>query len=190
MAIKPKGDNMVMCVVEGCDRLGQCSANGDWVCLMHYKRWVRHGSALVTKQRYGAPNPNKRVCAVDGCWDLEDGAAGMCKLHDTRRRRHGDPTVVIRHRDRNFPRGSDNHNWSGDSATYSAVHQRLRKTRGPASKSVCVDCGEAAAQWSYDRSCPRERSAPEGPYSVDLDRYVPRCVPCHKMFDLAAHARG
>lgn len=73
---------------------------------------------------------------------------------------------------------------------YSAVHERLRTTLGPARQYQCVDCGRQAAQWSYDHDDPDELVAPEGEYgaglaySPKLEHYLPRCVPCHKRYDL------
>ena len=60
---------------------------------------------------------------------------------------------------------------------------------GAASEHDCVDCGGSAYQWSYDHSDPDERVATEPPltgiaYSLNPEHYSPRCVPCHKRFDL------
>jgi hypothetical protein len=110
----------------------------------------------------------------------------MCKLHATRLRRHGDPHVVIPSDERDLAIGERNTNWTGDGATYLAMHQRLRKHRGPARTRACFACGAPARQWSYDHCDPDERVSDDGlPYSVNLDRYQPRCVPCHKAYDLA-----
>ena len=72
---------------------------------------------------------------------------------------------------------------------YDAAHGRVRRARGKASDYACVDCGGAAAQWSYDHTDPAERTEDlRGyltAYSLDQERYVPRCVPCHKVFDLS-----
>jgi hypothetical protein len=71
--------------------------------------------------------------------------------------------------------------------SYYAVHDRLRRIHGPARNHECVDCGQAAAEWSYDHSCPDERiELRRGrplPYSLDLTRYQPRCKSCHGTFD-------
>lgn len=46
-----------------------------------------------------------------------------------------------------------------------------------------------AAHWSYDHLDSQQKIDAEcGPYSTDLDRYVPRCVPCHKKHDLGVIA--
>jgi hypothetical protein len=78
--------------------------------------------------------------------------------------------------------GAYNHEGS-----FSAIHQRLRKIRGLATNYACVDCGKPAQHWSYDHACPDERRDFKLglPFSIDLDHYQPRCVPCHKRLDLA-----
>lgn len=72
---------------------------------------------------------------------------------------------------------------------YSAAHDRVRKAYGPASDYRCVDCGSAAEQWSYDHRDPSERLSAtvkgRPPYSLKVEHYQPRCVSCHKVFDLA-----
>lgn len=101
-------------------------------------------------------------------------------MHAERVRRHGDPQVS------NTGSGAANPRWRGDAVTYAGAHLRIRAVRGPASEHGCIDCGRPAAHWSYDRSDPHERAGPDGPYSTDSQHYQPRCVPCHKRFDLAA----
>ena len=130
----------------------------------------------------------KRICAVDDCDLIEDGHSGLCKKHDTRRRRHGDPLIVVKPHERALPSGPDHPRWTGDDATYLGAHQRVRYQRGRAKDHACVDCGGPAAHWSYDRACPNEKQSELGPYSTDIAHYVPRCVRCHKRFDLAAIA--
>lgn len=63
-----------------------------------------------------------------------------------------------------------------DRTGYGTVHVRLLRTRGPARNYQCVDCGNAAREWSYNH-------AEFGRYSDDLDNYDPRCRACHVKFD-------
>lgn len=177
------------CAVEGCPR--PHFAKG-W-CNTHYYRLRRNGtldlkSVVRAAPKAKAPRPEKRECAAPGCNAIEDGRCGMCKLHDTRRRRHGDPTVMVHQRDRNLPRGDRNANWTGDAATYSAVHQRVKKVRGAASEHRCK-CDATARQWAYQHGDPNERIGPMhngelAPYSTNIQAYEPMCVPCHKKYDL------
>jgi len=76
-----------------------------------------------------------------------------------------------------------------DTADYGAAHDRIHRDRGPSRDHVCVGCGAQAAHWSYNHDDPDERSSastrrPGVAYSLDPDHYSPRCVPCHKRFDL------
>lgn len=79
------------------------------------------------------------------------------------------------------------------SDSYIAVHTRLRRHRGKASCHKCVDCGELAAHWSWDRTDEEtslqgsvmcgERGMVSVRYSADLSRYQPRCISCHVKMD-------
>lgn len=71
--------------------------------------------------------------------------------------------------------------------TYETVHSRLHRGRGPAWQFCCVDCGGPASEWSYDNSCPDELVDARGlRYSINPDRYAPRCSPCHAVLDRIA----
>lgn len=74
--------------------------------------------------------------------------------------------------------------------SYSAIHHRLSFDRGKASEYECVDCDEQAGHWSYDYSDPHQLSDGGLAYSVDPERYEPRCAPCHTRFDLDHSARN
>jgi len=127
--------------------------------------------------------PLGRVCVIEGCESPVDNAGGkdMCCKHYQRWRKHGDPSVV--------GKGGaslaleSNPNWSGDDATYAAVHLRLRRQRGRADQHSCVDCGKRAAHWSYPHTTPTPGPMP---YSVNLSDYEPRCASCHRRLDNAA----
>lgn len=157
------------CSISDCDR--PMRARG-W-CKHHWQRWSRHGDPLG-----GGPArvPSTGSCSVVGC-DRADKAHGLCPAHYSKWWRCGDPLSGAAPRD---PRPAD---WTPG---YSAVHMRLASTRGPAASLTCVDCGNPAAHWSYDYTDPdAPRDKVSGlPYSLDLDRYAPRCVPCHRHFDL------
>lgn len=107
--------------------------------------------------------------------------------YDGFRRGRTNFTVDARNR-----QGEAHPNWSGDSIGYSALHMRLRAYRGDASKLSCVHCGRRAAQWAYDYTDPgaeRDKSS-DLIYSLDLARYMPLCVSCHKVFDIAHGQSG
>jgi len=71
--------------------------------------------------------------------------------------------------------------------TYSTVHHRLRRLRGPASRWPCQECDQPAREWAYDNSDPNElvgtNSASRVRYSLDLAHYDPLCRTCHRRRD-------
>lgn len=74
-------------------------------------------------------------------------------------------------------------------AGYTAAHQRCRSDRGRVQLHDCIDCGRSAQHWSYNHDDPDERlaiglSANPVAYSLKPEHYSPRCVRCHKRFDL------
>lgn len=76
-----------------------------------------------------------------------------------------------------------------EDVTYSAIHSRLAADFGPAKAHQCIDCDRTAAHWSYNHDDPAERidytmSERGIAYSLHLEHYSPRCVPCHKRYDL------
>lgn len=165
------------CSVDECDTPKRSS--GALYCEMHYGRMRRNGT-LEGPRRY-----DNEICSVDGC-STPRKSNGMCDLHDTRYRRHGDPNTVIAPEQRRLATGALSPSWTGSEATYNAAHQRVKKARGSARKHPCVDCGNEARHWSYDHADPNERFTEDGyAYSTELEHYEPRCVPCHKLYDLA-----
>ena len=99
--------------------------------------------------------------------------------------RHGIPRRKAAKRDQTRDR---NALWSGDSASYSAVHTRM----GKADAHLCVDCGSQAEEWSYEGGCPRELICPRRHlrYSPDPSRYSPRCKRCHLAQDRIRDEKG
>jgi len=175
---------MNTCSVDGCVK--PTRRKRAELCGMHYHRQYRGkpiGDALELKRKSRSPE-----CHIDGC-TKPDAEAGLCSMHGSRRRRHGNPEVVIAHEDRNMPAGASHPRWVGEEASYSAVHSRVKRLKGPAAQHDCVDCGLTAQHWSYDHRDPEEklgdaRSANLVAYSTKLDHYSPRCVVCHKRYDL------
>lgn len=165
-----------LCSVEGCSKASR-SLRAE-MCETHYYRLRRNGTLALTKPQ----RPRREECTVDGCAILDDGPHGLCGKHLARLQRNGDPLVL---RGPNPSRGPDNPNWTGDDATSKAVHQRIHKARGKAKCWQCTDCAKPAEHWSYDHTDPDEKFDTEkGPYSIDINRYFPRCVRCHKRFDM------
>lgn len=112
------------------------------------------------------------ICSIDEC-ENEVQARGWCMKHYLRWYRRGTLDLV----------GRGRNTWTGDDATYNAVHLRHRKVKGRAGDRKCIECSGPASHWAYDNADPAEKVAPEGRYSTDPDHYQPMCVPCHKAFD-------
>lgn len=78
----------------------------------------------------------------------------------------------------------------GDVVSYAGAHTRVRRKLGPAKNRLCVDCGQRAAEWSYNHQDPNEITGPCRTggmmlvYSTDPDHYEARCKPCHRLFDV------
>lgn len=70
---------------------------------------------------------------------------------------------------------------------YYGVHDRIYSERGPASSYSCIDCGNQARHWSYDLSDPEPLIDQGGTFSLDVNRYEPRCVSCHSNHDRNLH---
>ena len=75
--------------------------------------------------------------------------------------------------------------------TYAAAHIRVSQAKGRAAEHDCVDCGGEAHQWSYDHADSIEYVSPPryAVYSLNPDRYEPRCRSCHHAQDRAHRAR-
>lgn len=69
--------------------------------------------------------------------------------------------------------GENSVRWKGNNATYSAIHNWVRKMKGSASNHKCK-CSKQAREWANI----------DHEYSRDLEDYAAMCVSCHKKFDL------
>jgi hypothetical protein len=84
--------------------------------------------------------------------------------------------------------GSNNPKWRTDEqVTYAAMHQRVNAAKGRPTQYACAHCSAPAQEWAYDHLDPDERRTPsgrdDGPFSLDVDHYMPLCVPCHRKLD-------
>ena len=84
--------------------------------------------------------------------------------------------IVTRTAKKRFQRGSVNHMWKGDNASYKAFHQRLKKAFGKARKHKCSICGTNDQTLSYDWANLTGRY-------YDLLDYAPMCRSCHRKYD-------
>lgn len=156
-----------ICDVDGCER-----PHRNWgYCNMHAQRYYKHGDPLRTIQHHRKP------CSVDAC-ETTARYSGYCVKHFRRVQANGDPHIV-----RKGGRPT-----KGETPAWAAIHKRLDRERGKASRIACVDCGGPAREWSYDNADPDQLvDAKKGcAYSLDLSHYEPRCTSCHRIFDIAA----
>lgn len=160
------------CSVDGCDRRPQ----GRGLCKYHWKRWRLYGDPLGKSDWKQV----KGTCSVDGC-ERPYHANGYCNTHGYHAERYGDPLA----------KGPGRHSGRKrmELPSYAGLHKRIFYDRGRASQFKCVDCGAQAEEWSYDGGCPNEiweevRGVMLA-YTIDQDRYSPRCKQCHRRRDLS-----
>lgn len=148
-------------------------------CYAHYMRLWRYGDAEFKHAYKGVNIAGKRfgslvaveVGGVGWKCDCDCGAKTVVRVGDLNSgsvKTCGDMSV----------------HWRLPVVRYYTAHQRLASDRGKASGYRCIDCGEWAAQWSYDHADPDGLMDGDLPYSLKSSHYDPRCVPCHKLFDL------
>ncbi len=111
-------------------------------------------------------------------------------LFNPRRARKNSPWV--RHCSRSCAKklgnwtGEGNALWTGDQASYAAIHQRLAKVSTP---QACLHCGSADRRlhWALDHGrCSNPKISDDGlAYSTDLSSYIRLCVSCHSLMDRA-----
>jgi hypothetical protein len=166
------------CELPDCDKPRY---QGHTMCGSHYMKWYRRGDPYWTQpsrhdhtlkgQRFGSLIVDTYIrnrgwqCRCD-CGAIRVVKAG--ELNAGRATSCGDARI----------------HWRHDTVTYSSIHSRIRTDRGPARIHPCVSCGRRAAQWSYNHNDPDELSHDDMPYGTSPAYYSPRCVQCHKIFDL------
>lgn len=136
----------------------------------HPSRWIdlrgQRFTALVVQERHGM----MWVCACD-CGAMTEVRAG--DLNNGNIISCGDRAIHVRR----------------DDIEYKMAHDRVRADRGLVQAYACIDCSGQANHWSYNHDDPDEHLSQVErtvgiPYSTKPEHYSPRCVPCHKRFDL------
>lgn len=169
------------CPVEGCSK----DVRRAGFCYSHYMKNWRYGTPTPVHERkhqdllgkeFGLLTVASRTSGKHWICQCECGETTLALSGDLNR---GSKTTC----------GNKVKHWRSESAGYGAAHDRVRSDRGPASSHSCVDCSEPAKQWSYDHLDSRELlahgiSLHPVAYSLDPNHYNPRCVPCHKRFDI------
>lgn len=117
-------------------------------------------------------------CAVSGCdGGVYNIANGWCNKHYVRYWRTGsvDPQPPELRTD----------------LSYAGAHQRVRRELGKAAGNPCVECGNPATDWAYDRTDPDECIGYQSysrrcVYSQWPEFYMPLCRSCHTSLDNGA----
>ena len=173
-------ESTLVCSVHGCDK----PVKRKYLCYAHYMKNWRYGTPEpehepkyvdIVGRRFGLLTVMRRV---DEKWELrcDCGALTTARAGDLNRGGKltcGDKRIHARR----------------DDIEYGAAHGRVAADRGKATSYLCVDCGTQAYHWSYSHSDPEEVISQDArtwgiAYSVNPWFYDPRCVPCHKRFDL------
>ena len=175
----------MICTVDGCDQPTRTRSAA--MCEKHYYRMRRNGTLELTSPQ----RPTREPCRVGGCRNLDTGPHGLCAKHKSRLDRNGDPELLVGPHVR-F--GEENPSWQGKEIKYRAVHERVRSVWGSCREYRCVDCDAPANHWSYNHTDPdgflvRHSNGKLYP-AGSPEHYSPRCVKCHKAFDLARKAEG
>lgn len=176
------------CKTDQCNR--DVSARG--MCKLHYSRWRR---------------ANQPDCRQDNC-DKTAHSRGLCYYHYRRMRdaERGEPCTVkacdryasmtglcTGHYSRKWYRENVGPGYrdmedpiDAGPQTYYSMHKHIKYVHGSASALDCVDCGQAAEDWSYNHDGGNSEVIDDAiglAYSTDIGDYDPRCKPCHGRFD-------
>ena len=143
MASRGPNNNGALCSVDGCNAKAGYSTPQP-LCRKHWERWRKHGDP-----KKGARNVTKKVCVECGETSRKrmlKGAKGLCGPCYMRKRRHGDPSILLRPQNREIKicsvNGCNNKHDSfgycrthsvrfakyGDPLAYSPTASHLRKT--------------------------------------------------------------
>lgn len=173
--------SILPCQVQGCmNNVKRAS-----YCYSHYMKNWRYGTPTpdheprwedLTGQRFGSIVILKREGQRWLC---------LCDCGVTTLARVGDL-----HRGTKQSCGNRSAHHRSDDIAYCSAHDRVRNDRGRIATQSCVNCGDQAHHWSYNHTDPNESLAygiSKNPvaYSTDPAHYSPRCVTCHRRFDVA-----
>lgn len=147
------------CDIEGCEK----QVHNKGLCCAHASRLAKFGDALAPKTRH----PNVGACSVEGC-DEPMRKTKLCAKHYAMWYRYGE----IREWAYQWGQGG-----------YHSTHNWVVRRRGRASSWACVDCGEAAEEWSYIGGRNEQVDADGRVFAHDANAYEPRCVRCHRFHD-------
>ena len=154
------------------------------MCGSHFMKWYRYGDPHYKAPRRHTDVTGRRFGQVVAIELRGDSWLCRCDCGTEFLRKYSNLNQIG---DGNSCGIRSNHR--NADASYQSAHEWVRRDRGPARDHPCVGCGKTAAHWSYDHTDPDQRyepglSAKPVAYSLDTSRYQPRCVRCHKRYDL------
>lgn len=166
------------CTADDCETLAESRG----YCQKHYIRWQKYGDTSVIR-RQGIDFRVKKPCIAEGCGQMAV-CRKLCQKHYLRLVKHGNTETVLV--ERATRRGY---------LSIKGLHSKIKRERGVARDYACVDCGQPAAEWSYDNADPEQLTELQGgrwhmAYSLDVNHYDPRCISCHRTFDFAHKTRN
>lgn len=123
------------------------------------------------------------VCRVDECSNICTRGL-ICNTHASRKARTGTFDKLL-HKTKpvQYYKSAIRGEWS-----YHSVHNRIKRTLGPASEQCCVECGSIAREWAFMSGSPfsllgtNQRGEPRW-FSPRMADYQPMCKPCHERMD-------
>lgn len=178
------------CQVPGCQNPARSRIAT--MCPKHYHRMYRYGTLdkLTDLRREGLIPRNRdditglRFGTLTVKRPTDTGWDCLCDCGNRTEKRTGDLKRTL---DASTCGTKANH--LAPTVEYSGAHSRHRSSLGRARDHRCTDCQAPASHWSYNHDDPDElistATRTHGiAYSLKAEHYSPRCVPCHKRFDL------
>lgn len=154
-------------------------------CYGHYMKTWRYGTPTPKFASRAADLIGQRFGTLVVVDRVEQHWHCVCDCGETRKVATGD----LNRTGGSATCGNRTEHYRRDDAGYTAAHERCRSDRGRVNLHDCIGCGRTAQHWSYNHDDPDERqalglSANPVAYSLKPEHYSPRCVSCHKRFDL------
>ena len=141
-------------------------------CVMHLRRWQRHGDPMVVLQPKGKPGT---LCSIVGC-EKPHCALGWCNMHYRRWKKHGDPDGGSYHRT-----GPNN---TVEIPRYGAMHRRLSKLKTGVCSTEGCDRINTESVLIHGRGTHTEtQNKCVVTYSIDPGDYIELCARCHRFYD-------
>lgn len=125
--------------------------------------------------------PSSEKCSFPGCSKPEKSQR-LCGTHYERRRKHGDPGIVLKVGAKPGKTGELSPSWKGAEAGLDAQHKRIGAARGAPKR--CDHCGTDDPakyyHWAFNNTGDR----------LNVWDYLRLCATCHRKYDDAFTPRG